>query len=343
MRTIVRPMYAFTFAVVALALLSPGSGARSAAARATQGSARADTTLRASTICFDCHDDRRMSLAGSPHAVAADSSGATSATPAGTPAAATHGGRGAPRIACTDCHQPDPRHWEQDPAQFPMGDPAKDTPEALAAICAGCHEAYHQQAMSTRDAHRINNVSCLACHGIHAGHGATLLLTPEPDLCFNCHGEARGQFAKPYRHPVADGVMTCSDCHLKGSDRPPSLDLRGTNQACYRCHEQFHGPFPFEHPATLDFSTEEGGCLNCHEPHGAYEPRMLRQSYDPPDFPVCRECHTVPGHLFNPEHGSRWANVPCNDCHADIHGSYDNRLLLTPALRAQGCAACHNF
>ena len=32
------------------------------------------------------------------------------------------------------------------------------------------------------------------------------------------------------------------------------------------------GPFPYEHQATLDYSTEEGGCMNCHSPHGSAQP-----------------------------------------------------------------------
>jgi hypothetical protein len=44
-------------------------------------------------------------------------------------------------------------------------------------------------------------------------------------------------------------------------------------------------------------------------------------------------------------HGTQWSGVPCNDCHADIHGSYVSRLFLSESLQGQGCfnAGCHAF
>jgi hypothetical protein len=48
---------------------------------------------------------------------------------------------------------------------------------------------------------------------------------------------------------------------------------------------------------------------------------------------------------MNSFHGSQWAGQACNNCHVDIHGSYFNRLFLSPALEAQGCntMGCHEF
>jgi predicted CXXCH cytochrome family protein len=141
---------------------------------------------------------------------------------------------------------------------------------------------------------------------------------------------------------VHDGVVECSECHrtLDESARPLSLDA---NEACTRCHGELEGPFVFEHQATVDYSTEEGGCLACHEPHGSSLPRLLKQPFEPPHFQLCAQCHSVPGHNLNPMHGTEFAGVPCNDCHTDIHGSYDSRLLLSESLRGSGCfnAGCH--
>jgi predicted CXXCH cytochrome family protein len=137
--------------------------------------------------------------------------------------------------------------------------------------------------------------------------------------------------------------MKCSECHMKLGETRRELSLNGTN-VCTSCHAEFQGPFPFEHQATLDFSTEEGGCLNCHAAHGSDNPRMLNQPYEPPHFQLCSQCHSVPpGHNLNPNHGTQWAGLACNTCHTDVHGSYDNRFFLRESLRAEGClkAGCH--
>lgn len=298
-------------ALVALASL-PGAGPA------------AEDQVRASATCLECHGGMDSTLAGSPHWLGTEHDGA------------------AARSACTDCHAGDRRHWEDDPAKYPMTNPAKVGADAEARLCATCHQNSHQQNMAERNVHRANDVSCSDCHGVHGAKQASLLKRPEPELCFGCHARAEGQFAQPYRHPVAEGVLSCTDCHA-GLDRTASdLTQNGTNQ-CLSCHAQLAGPFPYAHQATLDHSTEEGGCLSCHEAHGGAHPRMLRQPYEPPHYQLCTQCHSVPRHFSNSMHGTTWATYACNDCHVDIHGSYDNRLFATSSLQAQGCfnSGCH--
>ncbi len=60
---------------------------------------------------------------------------------------------------------------------------------------------------------------------------------------------------------------------------------------------------------------------------------------------LCTQCHSVPGHDSNVMHGTLWAGKACNDCHTDIHGSYDNRLFVNESLKSQGCfnAGCHQL
>ncbi len=276
--------------------------------------------------CLDCHAGMDSTLARTPHRVGpTDDVGA--------------------RVACTDCHAGDSRHWEEDPAQFPMTRPAALAAAAEAKLCAGCHQDAHQQEMREKNAHLAADVACSGCHSVHhAAAGTRLLRQPESRLCVGCHGEVAGQFARPFRHPVNDRVMKCTDCHTRVGATARRME-RSRDEVCFRCHAEMAGPFPFEHPATLGFSTEEGGCATCHDPHGSALPRMLRQPEQPPSFQLCRQCHLVPGHLSNPMHGTRWANVPCNDCHVDIHGSYVSRLFLSESLRSQGCfnVGCHQF
>jgi predicted CXXCH cytochrome family protein len=144
---------------------------------------------------------------------------------------------------------------------------------------------------------------------------------------------------------VSDEIVRCSDCHMSLSMNKRRLSFARIDQACFQCHQYFQGPFPYEHQATIGWSTQEGGCLTCHRPHGSNNPRMLNRPYEPPNYNLCSQCHTVAKHNYNSRHGDEWAGVPCNDCHVDIHGSYTNRNFLSTGMQSQGCfnTGCHKF
>lgn len=289
----------------------------------SRGSAAPDST-RVSQACLACHAGQDVSLAATGHRL---------------PGGAVDGA--AARIACTDCHSGDRRHWEDDPAANPMVDPSKATAAAEARLCSACHQSAHQQNALEKNAHAANDVNCSACHSIHASKHPALLKQAESGLCLGCHRDVEVQFSKSYRHPVKDGIVKCSECHqtLDTTRRP--LATNGTN-VCMKCHGEFEGPFPYEHPATVDYSTDEGGCVACHEPHGSNLPRMLKQPYEAPHFQLCTQCHSVPPrHLSNSQHGTDWASWACNKCHTDIHGSYTSRLFLSESLRGCFNAGCH--
>ena len=287
----------------------------------------AQDSLRVSQACLACHTGQDSSLAATGHWM---------------PSGGLDGA--AARVACTDCHAGDRRHWEEDPAANAMTNPAKTRAATEARLCSACHQNAHQQNMLEKNVHLANDVNCSACHSVHASKHPALLKQPESGLCLGCHKDVEGQFARSYHHPVNDGIVKCSECHLTLDVTRRQLATNGTN-VCLKCHGEFEGPFPFEHPATVDYSTDEGGCVTCHEPHGSHLPRLLKQPYEAPRFQLCTQCHSVPRHNSNPMHGTRWAGMPCNDCHADIHGSYTSRLFLSESLRGQGCfnVGCHKF
>lgn len=286
----------------------------------------AQDAVRVSEVCLDCHDDVHDALFGSPHQILPSQLDQDEAL-----------------VACTDCHLGDSRHWEDDPDDYPMPSLKTADVEMVTHVCSTCHVNSHQQNMQEKNLHARNDVTCLGCHQVHDNTRQGLLKDSEPSLCYECHSRIEGHFAKPYRHPVADGVMKCSECHMSVDENRMELSYDGTNVACYQCHQEYQGPFPFEHQATVDYSTHEGACLTCHEAHGGYNPRMLKRPYEPPHYNLCSQCHSVPRHNQNVKHGSAWAGVPCNDCHVDIHGSYTSKNLLSPSLNGQGCinAGCH--
>ncbi len=277
--------------------------------------------------CLDCHDDQNASLAGGPQVVL---TGVAGYVPT--------------RISCTSCHVGTPAHWEDDPEANPMSNPAKLAVFDAAKACAACHAGVHQTNQQTLGPHAEAGVGCTDCHQVHgAAVDHAQLRMEQPDLCYSCHGDVRGQFHQPSHHPVAEGMVSCTDCHLMSDDGMARLSFDGANAACYTCHRQFEGPFPYEHQATVDYSVEGGGCVTCHQPHGSGLDRMLNQPYESPHFQLCSQCHSVPRHNFNTQHGSEFSGVAFAEFHTDIHGSYTNRFFLTPALGAQGCLAvgCH--
>ena len=272
--------------------------------------------------CMDCHDDDAHGLMGTAHDLVAG------------------------KVSCLSCHAgaATTAHVE-DPDVKPVN-PAHLAPDSLTNLCVNCHANPHATNLLERDPHRDAGLSCDACHQVHnVDRRLALLSDDDPSLCFSCHEAQKGDFVLPTHHPVSEGVVRCGDCHISVAQSAKQHVPSGPSETCLQCHAMFQGPYPFEHAAAVDYSTEEGGCLNCHAPHGSPNPRLLRQSYESPDFALCSQCHVVPKHQFNVQHGSQWAGVPCAQCHVDVHGSYDNRRFLDPSLGSQGCfvAGCHTY
>lgn len=319
------------FGLLASPALLPGAG----------DELSAQDKVHVSEVCMDCHEEHQLSLVYTPHQILLEDMDKQA-------------------IACTDCHPGPEGHWDDDPEEYGMTNPAKLDAWGQAQLCGQCHTNSHQQNMMERNVHLNNDVGCIDCHALHIPDGAAapygggqnlethytgLLKTNETDLCLSCHINVRGQFAKPTHHPVDEGAVRCSDCHMSIENRQTLLTFEGTNASCFNCHNEFQMPFPFPHQATVDWSVQEGACLSCHEAHGANLPRLLKQPYEGPHFQLCSQCHSVPRHNNNTQHGSTFAGVPCNDCHVDIHGSYTSRYFFTPQIQADGCinSGCHRF
>jgi DmsE family decaheme c-type cytochrome len=288
---------------------------------AFQGAESSEPSTLTDAVCMDCHEDVAHALLGTAHAMSS-------------------------KVSCLDCHAGAATEAHVDDPDLLPVNPARLAPDSLTAKCTECHADAHPLNLFERDPHRDAGLACAACHSVHnPGQHIGLLKDAETTLCFSCHAAQKGDFAMPTHHPVLEGVVRCSDCHQSIAQSAKQHVPSGPSETCTRCHAMFEGPFPFEHAAAVDYSTEEGGCLNCHAPHGSPNPRLLKQPYQAPDFALCSQCHSVPKHQNNINHGTQWAGVPCADCHVDVHGSYDNAKLLDPALQAQGCFAvgCHAY
>jgi predicted CXXCH cytochrome family protein len=193
---------------------------------------------------------------------------------------------------------------------------------------------------------KLGDTTCEVCHGpgsLHeqSGGKAGTIVNPgrEPETCFQCHLDKRGEFNLPHTHPVIAGKVSCVDCHdmHKGGDaiRGGGSALASRTQTCLRCHTEQSGPYTYPHGAI-----REEGCTACHDPHGTINDKMLVAR----DANLCLRCHlevltpgfTVGGYSSGGAHanaaGARLAEGTCwsAGCHEDVHGSNVSASLRHP-------------
>lgn len=281
-----------------------------------------------SDTCAGCHEDISNAFQKNPHAIVS-----------------TDKKRGWEGKACESCHGPGSKHAESTSAAD-IFNPAKASPAAADKDCMKCHLNQPTHIGRINSSHVKNQVPCVACHSIHGTdplHSNKLIpqhapLGVEPannrqvnQLCANCHNDVWASFQRPYKHPLAEGAMSCVDCHNPhGSVLPWSIQTVYANEpGCYRCHGEKRGPFVFEHPPM-----RLEGCGACHQPHGSQNPRMLTRAQV--RF-VCLECHANLPAPTPPANGTLGTVPPafhdlrspqfqnCTLCHQKVHGSYVNR------------------
>lgn len=235
---------------------------------------------------------------------------------------------------CTNCHGESEKHLSHKGSGKP---PLTDrdfrkkttTPAAVRNdACISCHQGGKQMFWSV-SSHAARDVACSDCHKVHSGSDKVRDKKTQTEVCFSCHKQQRAEMSKPSRHPVAEGKMSCSDCHSPhGSPGQKQLVRGSVNETCYTCHMEKRGPFINNHqPVSED-------CSICHQPHGTTVANLLKSR---PPF-LCQECHEGAQHPSN----SAPAGIPiatatgrgvtgrgqnasvargCVNCHTNIHGS----------------------
>jgi DmsE family decaheme c-type cytochrome len=218
-------------------------------------------------------------------------------------------------------------------------------------ICANCHEAqWNSIDLSAHGAKSDANGSmCQACHGDAAAHlqdpvknkpanfAKTATAAQRAAVCLTCHAGNRNlAFWSSGKHSINE--VACTNCHsIHGKTLAPTINKFVTtflpNQAdmCGTCHQPIRAATfkPSHHPII------EGKvrCSDCHNPHGAITPSMLKQ---PTINDQCYSCHADKRGPYVFNHPPVEEN--CATCH-NPHGSVHARLLNESAPNL--CQDCH--
>jgi len=302
------------------------------ASLAADATGTADVPPYKDTTCTRCHDEGEMkpiwSLYQSRMGVRAD----------------PH----APN--CQSCHGGSKKHLYGDPDLKDRASPdvvfgtkqnsdfKPSEPKVQNESCLACHKKDSNRSHWEGSTHQSQNLACPSCHEIHALNDRVRDKRTQPEVCFTCHKDKRGQINRPSHHPIPEGKMGCSDCHNPHGTAGTKLMKRDSvNETCYTCHMEKRGPFVHNHEPVSD------DCTNCHNPHGTTAESMLKIR---PPF-LCQTCHTphgavqplLAGQVAAPNavgYGNGAAITQgraCLNCHTQVHGS--NNPSLTDPKNAQ--------
>lgn len=307
-RTGLMTMVIITFGIVAHSLAQAEDEMKK-----TSGSALPSFTPKGADTCLKCHDEDSeypvLPIFKTPHARKGD---------ARTPFADRQ---------CESCHGPGGDHaarirpGQERPPMPAFGKHSQASINEQNGQCQTCHET-HRRIGWEGSPHETSDMLCSSCHSVHKSHDPVLNTVTQPEVCFDCHTQVRGQTMQLSAHPIRQGQMACTDCHEVHSNFPTDglLQRPTLNETCYSCHAEKRGPFLWEHaPATED-------CSTCHQPHGSMHSSLLSQTKPL----LCQNCHSQMDHpstaytsegLAGGKPNAFLLMNSCTNCHSQVHGS----------------------
>jgi len=232
--------------------------------------------------CVTCHDDRRPGVFGPGHRAIPQSCTAHHTVPTEThpPPTKTLGPARLQR-SCLKCHDPHGSSnahllltrirtggrfrpvsvHESEDGLTGLVDPARPGK----GLCEICHRSTRfYRANGHGESHFTGD--CMACHD----HTAAFRPVVTDANCTICHATEGTQLAKPSLHHDRF-TGTCSSCHAEVSP-DPGPGHRATS-ACTDCHSSSRAANHVPPGITIP-------CLQCHDPHGTDNIRLIRDVID---------------------------------------------------------------
>src|SRR5258706_4424771 len=169
-----------------------------------------------SEACATCHEDISNTFAKNPHKRVDAGSGPRF--------------KGLKEHACEACHGAAQKHTESVSAED-IRNPSKLVAAEVDKLCLTCHLNQPTHVGRLQSSHAKDQVACTTCHKIHANGPLGLVARKASavnEQCAGCHTSVWSQFQKPFHHRVAEGAMSCVDCHNPhGSVRPAMTQIFG--------------------------------------------------------------------------------------------------------------------
>ncbi len=221
--------------------------------------------------------------------------------------------------------------------------------------CQTCHEDIYNAFMKSPHAavekekrRGWEGKACESCHGPGSVHAESVaaadiknpakLPASEADrTCLGCHLN-QPTHAGRIQSSHAKSQVSCVSCHSVHKEGREALVARKAttiNRQCAGCHPSVWAGFQRPHSHRLP----EGAmsCVDCHNPHGSFFPRMQRAASA--NEPGCLKCHGDKRGPFAFEHAPVRLEG-CTACHQP-HGSANPRMLTRHEVRLQ-CLECHS-
>jgi DmsE family decaheme c-type cytochrome len=231
----------------------------------------------------------------------------------------------------------------------PFNDPTAGAKYVGADTCKSCHqEIFDKHFSSTPHAALLKDGKhgCEDCHGAGSAHVegggdkskiivfSTLSPAQASQRCMSCHQSSVENSSFSQSVHLSQGVG-CLSCHSPHHSDQQGLLVKEQTLLCYGCHAQQKAEFarPYRHRVDVGLIK----CSDCHNPHGSFHDRQLRQADGGTE--VCTKCHSEKMGPFSFEH-MPVKQEGCGGCHTP-HGSTNPRQLRVSQVNVL-CLQCHS-